>query len=126
MDEKLFEWPELFDLVATPCLDHGRKRDTYTERYNGKMVLGHRLEFCKKHGIEPEDIKFFMVHRACCNPRCIEPFHLILCPPGQGNPYFVKTGKTEGKAAWKEKVKKNPQELLYPEFKNYRIHDYVK
>lgn len=126
MDEELFEWPPLEVILYTPCVDHGRKRDTYTERHNGLMVLGHRLAFCKKHNIELEDIKFYLVHRACGNPRCIEPSHLILCPPGQGNPYYVKTGKVEGKQMWREKIKNNPQEFLYPEYRNYRIHDYVK
>jgi hypothetical protein len=126
MDKHLFDWPELDVILSTPCIDHGRKRDIYTERHNGVMVLGHRLAFCKKHGIEPDDIKHYMVHRACCNLRCIEPAHLILCPPGQGNPFFVKTGKAEGKQLWRERVKANPQDFLYPEFRNYRIKDYVK
>lgn len=125
MDKDLFNWPSAEEILVIPCKDHGKPCDIPTERYNGKVISCHRLAFCKKFNIEPEVIKHYMVHRACTNSRCIEPSHLILCPGGQSNPYLVLTGKEEGKELWKERVKENPHDYLYPEYRNYRIKEYV-
>ena len=45
-------------------------------RYKGRMVLAHRLEYCKANKLDLEDIDGLVVRHKCDNPQCINPDHL--------------------------------------------------
>lgn len=47
-------------------------------RYKGRMVLAHRLEYCKANNLDLQDIEGSVVRHKCDNPQCINPEHLEL------------------------------------------------
>ena len=67
------------DTPQVGCKDwpHALQSSGYgVTRYNGKVVLAHRLAYCQHHGVTLESIDGLEVRHSCDRPCCVEPTHL--------------------------------------------------